>query len=119
MKRADWEYKWGGIMNAQDFRKLLEQTDDKLSIFASVETLNKYDCIECLLPTLQHDTIWKNSGRYEHYINDGTMLITESNKGTFCLAPTAEEAVVEFAREKLKSYKNLSIINELKFCLPK
>lgn len=35
------------------------------------------------------------------------MLITESNKGTFCLAPTAEEAVVEFAREKLKSYKNL------------
>lgn len=30
-------------MNAQDFRKLLEQTDDKLSIFASVETLNKYD----------------------------------------------------------------------------
>ena len=72
-----------------------------------VDTLNKYDCIECLLPILQPDTIWKNSGRYEHYISDGTMLITESNKGTFCLAPTAEEAVVEFAREKLKSYKNL------------
>lgn len=71
------------------------------------ETLNKYGCIEILLPTLQPDTIWKSSGRYDHYINDGTMLITESNKGTFCLAPTAEEAVVEFAREKLKSYKNL------------
>ena len=72
-----------------------------------VDTLNKYDCIECLLPTLQPDTIWKNSGRYEHYVNDGTMLITESNKGTFCLAPTGEEAMLEFAREKLKSYKNL------------
>ncbi|MBR3162754.1 MAG: hypothetical protein IKF17_01460 [Clostridia bacterium] len=71
------------------------------------ETLNKYGCIEVLLPTLQPDTIWKSSGRYEHYINEGVMLITESNKGTFCLAPTAEEAVVEFAREKLKSYKNL------------
>ena len=71
------------------------------------ETLNKYGCIEILLPTLQPDTIWKSSGRYDHYINDGTMLITESNKGTFCLAPTAEEAVVEFARDKLKSYKNL------------
>lgn len=71
------------------------------------ETLNKYDCIECLLPTLQPDTIWKNSGRYEHYVSDGTMLITESNKGTFCLAPTGEEAMLEFAREKLKSYKNL------------
>ena len=71
------------------------------------ETLNKYGCIEVLLPTLQPDTIWKNSGRYDQYVNDGTMLITESNKGTFCLAPTGEEAMLEFAREKLKSYKNL------------
>lgn len=74
-----------------------------------VETLNKYGAIEVLLPTLQPDTIWKNSGRYEHYVNDGTMLITESNKGTFCLAPTGEEAMLEYAREKLKSYKNLPV----------
>lgn len=71
------------------------------------ETLNKYNCVEVLLPTLQPDTIWKNSGRYDAYVNDGTMLITESNKGIFCLAPTGEEAMVEFAKEKLKSYKNL------------
>ena len=71
------------------------------------ETLNKYNCVEVLLPTLQPDTIWKNSGRYDAYVNDGTMLITESNKGTFCLAPTGEEAMLEFAKEKLKSYKNL------------
>lgn len=71
------------------------------------ETLNKYNCIEVLLPTLQPDTIWKNSGRYDTYVNNGTMLITESNKGIFCLAPTGEEAMLEFAREKLKSYKNL------------
>lgn len=74
-----------------------------------VETLNKYGCAEVLLPVLQPDTIWKNSGRYDHYIDEGTMLITESNKGTFCLAPTGEEAMVEFAREKLKSYKNLPV----------
>ncbi len=74
-----------------------------------VETLNNYGCIEVLLPTLQPDTIWKNSGRYDGYVNDGTMLITESNKGTFCLAPTGEEAMLEFAREKLKSYKNLPV----------
>lgn len=73
------------------------------------ETLNKYGCIEVLLPTLQPDTIWKNSGRYSHYVDEGTMLITESNKGTFCLAPTGEEAILEFAREKLKSYKNLPV----------
>lgn len=73
------------------------------------ETLNKYNCIEVLLPTLQPDTIWKNSGRYDQYVDDGTMLITESNKGIFCLAPTGEEAMLEFAREKLKSYKNLPV----------
>lgn len=73
------------------------------------ETLNKYNCIEVLLPTLQPDTIWINSGRYDQYVNDGTMLITESNKGIFCLAPTGEEAMLEFAREKLKSYKNLPV----------
>lgn len=74
-----------------------------------VETLNEHGCIEVLLPTLQPDTIWKNSERYDHYVDDGTMLITESNKGTFCLAPTGEEAMLEFAREKLKSYKNLPV----------
>ena len=74
-----------------------------------VDTLNDYGCMEVLLPTLQPDTIWKNSGRYDHYIQDGTMLITESNKGTFCLAPTGEEAMLEFVREKLKSYKNLPV----------
>ena len=71
------------------------------------ETLNKHDCIEVLLPILQPEKLWKDSGRYEHYIEDGTMLVVESNKGNFCLGPTAEEAMMEFAREKLKSYKNL------------
>lgn len=30
-----------------------------------------------------------------------------TEKGNFCLAPTAEEAVVEFAKTRLTSYKNL------------
>lgn len=71
------------------------------------EVLNEYGCIEVSLPTLQPDSIWKNSGRWDHYVEEGTMLTVESNKGTFCLAPTGEEAVVEFAKEKLKSYKHL------------
>ena len=74
------------------------------------DALNKYDCVEVLLPILQPEKLWKDSGRYDHYVNDGTMLVVESNKGNFCLAPTAEEAMMEFAREKLKSYKNLPAI---------
>lgn len=71
------------------------------------EKLNKYGCIEVLLPTLQPEKLWKDSGRYDHYVEEGVMLTVESDKGSFCLAPTAEEAMVEFAREKLKSYKTL------------
>lgn len=71
------------------------------------EKLNKYGCIEVLLPTLQPEKIWKDSGRFDHYVEEGVMLTVESDKGNFCLAPTAEEAMVEFAREKLKSYKTL------------
>ncbi len=74
------------------------------------ETLNKYDCIEVLLPTLQPEKMWKDSGRYDVYVDEGVMLTVDSNKGRFCLAPTAEEAVLEFAREKLKTYKNLPAI---------
>lgn len=71
------------------------------------EALNKAGCIEVQLPTLQPDSIWKASQRWDKYVDDGVMLVVESDKGTFCLAPTAEEAVVEYAREKLKSYKHL------------
>ncbi len=72
-----------------------------------IKTLNKYDAVEVLLPTLQPEKLWKDSGRYDTYVNDGTMLTVDSNKGRFCLAPTAEEAMLEFARDKLKTYKNL------------
>ena len=73
------------------------------------EVLNKYGCIEVSLPTLQPDVIWKNSGRWDKYVDEGTMLTITSDKGDFCLAPTGEEAVVEFAREKLKSYKHMPV----------
>ena len=74
------------------------------------EELNKVGCIEIELPTLQPDDIWKKSGRYNKYIEEEVMITVNSRRGGFCLAPTAEEAVVEFAREKLKSYKHLPAV---------
>ena len=71
------------------------------------ECLDEAGLAEVQLPTIQPKEIWEKSGRWDKYIEDGVMLVTEAGKGTFCLAPTAEEAVLEFAREKLKSYKHL------------
>lgn len=71
------------------------------------ECLNDVGCAEIQLPTLQPDTIWKKSGRWDKYIEDGTMLTVDSDRGMLCLAPTAEEACIEFVSEKLKSYKHM------------
>ena len=73
------------------------------------DVLNKYGCIEVELPTLQPEGIWQESGRWNKYIEDGTMLTVKTAKGNFGLAPTAEEAVVEFAKKKVKSYKDLPV----------
>lgn len=73
------------------------------------EELDRAGLIEVQLPTLQPEKIWQASDRWQKYIDDGVMFTIMTDKGNYCMAPTAEEAVVEFAREKLKSYKHLPV----------
>ena len=73
------------------------------------EELDRAGLIEVQLPTLQPEKIWQASNRWQKYIDDGVMFTIMTDKGNYCMAPTAEEAVVEFAREKLKSYKHLPV----------
>ena len=54
--------------------------------------LDKYGCIEILLPTLQPAKLWEESGRLSKYIEEGVMLSVKTDKGDFVMAPTAEEA---------------------------
>lgn len=71
--------------------------------------LDKYGCIEILLPTMQPAKLWEESGRLSKYIEDGVMLTVKSDKGDFVMAPTAEEAVTDFVRGRISSYKNLPV----------
>lgn len=71
--------------------------------------LDKYGCIEIILPTMQPTKLWEESGRLSKYIEDGTMITVETDKGSFVMAPTAEEAVTDFVRGRLSSYKNLPV----------
>lgn len=71
--------------------------------------LDKYGCIEISLPTIQPAKLWEESGRLEKYIEDGTMITVETDKGNFVMAPTAEEAVTDFVRGRVNSYKNLPV----------
>lgn len=74
------------------------------------DEFDKNDLVEIYLPTIQPKETWERSGRYEHYVSDGTMLVTETNHGTLCLAPTAEEAVIEFMENEISSHRQLPVI---------
>lgn len=71
------------------------------------EVLSKYNCSEISLPILQPENIWIESGRLDKYVSENVMFRCLNEKGNFCLAPTAEEAVVSFAKSRLTSYKQL------------
>lgn len=73
------------------------------------DVLTKYGCSEISLPLLQPESIWKESGRLDRYIEEEVMFRCLTNRGNFCLAPTAEEAVVKYASSRLISYKNLPV----------
>jgi len=73
------------------------------------KVLTKYGASEVLLPILQPENIWVDSGRLDKYVSDGVMFRCLTEKGNYCLAPTAEEAVVSFAKSRLCSYKQLPV----------
>lgn len=71
---------------------------------------NKADCIEVQMPLLQQEEIWKRSGRYDGYVEDGVMMTSKTDKGNYCLAPTAEEAIITFAQNRVTSHKQLPVV---------
>ena len=73
------------------------------------KVLTKYGCAEILLPIMQPQSIWEKSGRLKRYVEDGVMFRSITENGNYCLAPTAEEAVLEFAKSRLTSYKQLPV----------
>ncbi|MBP3596997.1 MAG: hypothetical protein J6J60_10605 [Clostridia bacterium] len=70
---------------------------------------NRAGYIEVQMPTIQPAEIWYRSGRYDKYIEDGVTMISETDKGTYCLAPTAEEAITVFAENRVTSHKQLPV----------
>lgn len=73
------------------------------------KTLTKYNCSILSLPLLQPENIWQESGRLERYVSEDVMFRCLTDKGNYCLAPTAEEAIVKYAKNRLTSYKQLPV----------
>ena len=72
------------------------------------EEMDRAGAIEMIMPTIQPRELWEETGRWEKF--GGQLLkITDRKEQAFCYSPTAEEAVTDFARQELASYKQLPV----------
>lgn len=70
---------------------------------------NRADFIEVQMPLLQQEEIWRRSGRFDNYVSEGVMMTSQTDKGNYCLAPTAEEAITTFVENRITSHKQLPV----------
>jgi len=72
------------------------------------EEMNRAGAIEMLMPTIQPRELWEESGRWAKF-GPQLLKIKDRKEQEFCYAPTAEEVVTDYARNELKSYKQLPV----------
>ncbi|MBS0214240.1 MAG: proline--tRNA ligase [Proteobacteria bacterium] len=72
------------------------------------EEMNRAGAIEMALPLIQPKELWEETGRWEKFGNQ-LLKISDRKEQEYCFSPTAEEAVTEFARNELTSYKQLPV----------
>ncbi|HJU39835.1 MAG TPA: proline--tRNA ligase, partial [Tahibacter sp.] len=72
------------------------------------EEMNRAGAIELLMPSIQPKELWDETGRWEKF--GGQLLkIRDRKDAWYCYGPTHEEVVTDFARNELKSYKQLPV----------
>jgi prolyl-tRNA synthetase len=70
--------------------------------------MDRAGAIELLMPTIQPRELWEETERWQKF--GGQLLkIRDRKDGEFCYAPTAEEVITDFARNELRSYRQLPL----------
>ncbi|HNW26579.1 MAG TPA: proline--tRNA ligase [Candidatus Gastranaerophilaceae bacterium] len=72
------------------------------------EEMNAAGAQELLMPFVQPQELWEESGRWEVYGRELMRLKDRHDRG-MCLGPTHEEVITSIARDGLKSYKQLPV----------
>ncbi|KAF1006680.1 MAG: Proline--tRNA ligase [Luteibacter sp.] len=72
------------------------------------EEMVRAGAVEMLMPSIQPRELWEETGRWEKF--GGQLLkIKDRKEQEFCYGPTHEEVITDFARNELKSYKQLPL----------
>lgn len=69
------------------------------------EELGKSNCVEILMPMVHPKELWSETNRWTE-MGAGLLKFKNRNDQEFCLAATHEEAVVDYARHDLKSWRD-------------
>jgi prolyl-tRNA synthetase len=73
------------------------------------EEMDAIGAQEILMPALQPDDLWKESGRWDDY-GPELMRLRDRHDHGFCLGPTHEELITALVRNELRSYKQLPVV---------
>ena len=70
------------------------------------EEMDRAGALEILMPAVAPKELWEETGRWDQF---GAQLLKMTDRAgrEFCFGPTHEEVVTDFARNELKSYKQL------------
>jgi prolyl-tRNA synthetase len=79
----------------------------KVEAVVREEMLNA-GAVEMLMPSVQPRELWDESGRWNKY-GPALLKFRDRREGEFCYGPTHEEVICDFARNELRSYKQLPI----------
>jgi prolyl-tRNA synthetase len=72
------------------------------------EEMNAAGAIEMAMPSVQPKELWEETGRWEKF-GPQLLKIRDRKEQAFCFTPTAEEAVTDFFRQEVSSYRQLPL----------
>ncbi|WP_202844395.1 proline--tRNA ligase [Luteimonas saliphila] len=72
------------------------------------EEMDRAGAIEMAMPSVQPRELWEESGRWRKF-GPQLLKIRDRRDQDYCFTPTAEEAVTDFFRQEIASYKQLPV----------
>ena len=72
------------------------------------EEMNRAGAIEMAMPSIQPKELWEETGRWAKF-GPQLLKIRDRKEQDYCFTPTAEEAVTDFFRQEVSSYKQLPV----------
>jgi prolyl-tRNA synthetase len=72
------------------------------------EEMDNSGAVELLMPTVQPAELWQESGRWDKY-GPELLRMRDRHDREYCLGPTHEEVITDYARKEIRSYKQLPV----------